>query len=170
MVEPIVEPTEQLTYEEIRSLPPHEKGRFIESSVQSLVQINKDRGLALSEIEKTTKFPKNTLIKHVELLHSKRNIYKISRGRFSIYYPNLTSNEVQFRDIMYGKGNSQRYGVRIVENIAGKHVLIQEREIDENGFVEDVGGVMIPLAKISELTNMLLQISNNLQLVQGMEK
>lgn len=170
MVEPVVEPTDQLSPEEIRSLSPQEKGRFIESSVLSLININNNRGLTLSEIENTTKYPKNTLIKHVELLHCKRKIHKISRGRFGIYYPNMdTNDEVRFRDIMYGNGDSQRYGVRIINNINGKHVLIQEREIDENGFVEDVGGVLIPISKISELTNMLLQVTNNHEIMARSE-
>jgi len=166
MVEPLVEPTDQLSPEEIRSLSPQEKGGFIESSVLSLININGNRGLTLSEIENTTKYPKNTLIKHVELLRCKRKIQKISRGRFGIYYPNVdTHDEVHFRDIMYGAGDSHRYGVRIIKNITGKHLLIQEREIDENGFVQDIGGVLIPMSKISELTNMLLQITSNSELM-----
>lgn len=166
MVEPIVEPTDLLSCEEIRSLSPQEKGGFIESSILSLININGNRGLTLSEIENTTKYPKNSLIKHVELLRCKRKIHKISRGRFGIYYPNIdTHNEVRFRDIMYGVGDSHRYGVRIINNINGKHLLIQEREIDGNGFVEDIGGVLIPMSKISELTNMLLQITNNSEIM-----
>lgn len=159
MVEPVVEPHDKLSSDDIRGLPQMQRGKFIESSVLSLINANGSRGLSISEIEKVTQYPKNTLLKHMELLFSKRKVHKITRGRFSLYYPNGIIQNTHFRDIMYGRNNIHRYGVNIIHNINGKYIHIQEREIDENGFPEDIGGVLIPLEKVSELINLLLVAS-----------
>ena len=161
MVEPIVEPTDKLSLEEIRAIPQDERGKFMENAILALIQANGGRGLALSEIEKVTQFPKNTLYKHVELLFAKRKITRKLIGRSAIYFPiGQLNRRVELRDIMYGKGQHRRYGVRIIDAIDGKHALIQERELDANGFPEDIGGVLIPLAVVPELINMLRAVSD----------
>ncbi|MBI3639925.1 MAG: hypothetical protein HY223_06375 [Thaumarchaeota archaeon] len=166
MVEPIVEPNDKLSIDDIRALPPYERSKFIESSVLALINANGTRGLTTSEIERATHYPKNTLLKSIELLFCKRKVHRITRGKFGIYYPNGDSSpETNFRDIMYGRNNVHRYGVRVINNIDGKYVHIQEREMDENGFLEDIGGVLIPVEKITELINMLLLITKQSQVM-----
>jgi len=155
LVEPLVEPTDKLSADDIRGLPQSQRGQFIESSVLSLINANGTRGLSVSEIVRVTQYPKNTLLKHIELLFCKRKIHKITRGKFGLYYPNNIIQKTHLRDIMYGRNNVQRYGVDVVHNIYGKYIRIQEREIDENGFPEDIGGVMIPVEKVNELINLL---------------
>lgn len=153
MVEPIVEPPNKLSSEELKAIPQSERGRFVESSVYSLIQANGKRGLALSEIERVTEYPKNTLYKHLELLYSKRKINKLTIGKTSLFYPNgqiYKSNSPP--DIIYG---NKRFGVRFLENLDGQYLHIQERELDENGFSYDIGGILIPTAKMSELFNMV---------------
>jgi hypothetical protein len=154
MVEPIVEQKDKLTLEELKAIPQNERGRFIESSVYSLILANGMRGLTLSEIERVTQYPKNTLYKHVDLLFAKRKINRISVGNAGIFYPNGQVNRgVPPKDIMYGQG--RRYGVRLLENLDGQYIHIQEREMNEHGFTEDLGGVLIPMKIIFELINMI---------------
>ena len=154
MVEPIVEPMEKLSLEELKAIPLNERGRFIETSVYSLINANGTRGLSLAEIERVTQYPKNSLYKHVELLNAKRKINKISVGKTGLYYPNgQVYKGIAPKDIMYGK--SRRFGVRLLENLDGRYVHIQEREMDENGFPYELGGVLVPLKIIPELINMI---------------
>ena len=154
MVEPIVEPRDKLSLMDIKAIPQMERGRFIESSVNALINANGMRGLTLSEIEKVTQYPKNTLYKHVELLFAKRKINRLSIGNTGIFYPNgQIYRGVAPKDIMFG--NDRRYGVRLVENLDGRYIHIQEREVDQNGFPEDIGGVLLPLKIIPELINMI---------------
>src|SRR5438105_2307686 len=136
-------------------LPQDERSRFYESSILNLINANGSRGVSTSEIERGTRYPKNSLLKTVEILFHKRKIHRISRGKFSLYYPIGMEMLNNFRDIMYGQNQVRRYGVKVIQNIEGKFVHIQEREIDENGFLEDIGGVLIPITKIPELINML---------------
>jgi hypothetical protein len=166
MVEPVVEPIDKLSLEDIRAIPSAQRGKFIESSVLALINSNDSRGLTLAEIERLTQYPKNTLYKHIDLLFAKRKITKISRGRISIYYPNgYPSGEPHMRDIIYGKGNDHRIGVHLLENIDGKYVHIQERELDENGFSQDIGGVLVPVAIIPELINSLLKLQESVEIL-----
>lgn len=154
MVEPIVEPTDKLSVDELKTIPQNERGKFIESSVYALISANGTRGLSLSEVERVTQYPKNTLYKHVDLLHAKRKINKISVGKTGLYYPNgQIYKGVAPKDIMYG--NSKRYGVRLLQNLDGPYLHLQEREMDEHGFPSDVGGVLLPLKIIPELVTMI---------------
>lgn len=162
MVEPFVEPVDKLSLEEIKAIPQDERSKFMESAILVLIQSNGSRGLSLAEIERSTQFPKNTLYKLVELLFAKRKIARISRGRFATYYPiGQPSRKTELRDIMYGRGQHRRYGVQTIETIDGKYALIQERELDENGFPEDIGGVLIPIPVLPELINMLRALSES---------
>jgi len=153
MVEPIVEPSNKLSADELKAIPQNERGKFIESSVNSLIQANGKRGLALSEIERITQYPKNTLYKHVELLYSKRKINKLNIGKMSLFYPNgQLYRSKPPPDIMYG---SKRFGVQLLENLDGQYLHLQERELDENGFSNDIGGILIPTKMIPEIINMV---------------
>ena len=155
MVKPLVQPSDKLSYTELKDLPQSERSKFYESSILALINANGNRGLTTSEIERATEFPKNTLLKSIELLYHKRKIHKISRGKFSLYYPNGFEMPNNLRDMTYGDDNSRLYGVKLIQNIEGKFVHIQEREVDENGFPDDIGGVLIPISKVTELINLL---------------
>lgn len=63
---------EQLPAEEFKYLPNNEKSKYMERYLESVLLKNKARGLTLSEIIKISRFSKPTLIKHLELLFSKR--------------------------------------------------------------------------------------------------
>lgn len=136
-------------------LPQDERSKFYESSILNLINANGNRGVTTTEIERGTGIPKNSLLKTVEVLFHKRKIHRIRRGKFSLYYPIGMEMPNNFRDITYGQNQIRRYGLKLIQNIEGKFVQIQEREIDENGFLDDIGGVLIPIAKVSELINML---------------
>jgi hypothetical protein len=156
LVEPIVEPHDKLTAEEMQAISPSERGRYIESSVLALINANENRGLTISEIERVTQYPKNTLLKHVDLLFAKRKINRISAGRTSIYFPNGHPYPgMDYRDIAYGKGGDHKIGVKLIENIDGKYVHIIEREVDSYGYLQDIGGVLVAVAAVPELINIL---------------
>lgn len=156
MVEPIVEPQDKLSLEDIKAISQDQRGKWVESSVLALIKANATRGLTLGEIERITQYPKNTLYKHVELLFAKRKITRISGGKFAKYYPiGQASKPQEFRDLMYGPGGHRRFGVQIIDTIDGKYAHIQERELDENGFPEDIGGILIPVAILPDLISML---------------
>ena len=165
MVKPVVQPTDNLSYDEIRDLPQNERSKYYETSILALINVNGNRGLTTSEIERATGFPKNTLLKSIEMLFLKRKIHRISRGKFSLYYPNGIEIPTTFRDITYGEQDPRLYGAKLIQNVEGKFVHIQEREIDEDGFSEDIGGVLIPVSKISELVNLLKVITEEPQQV-----
>lgn len=162
MVEPLVEPSDKLSLDEIRAIPPDDRGKYIESSVLALINANEGRGLTLAEIQKVTRYPKNSLIKHIELLYARRKISRISRGRISIYFPVGKNIGDEYRDIIFGKGNDHRIGIRVIESIDGKYAIIQEKELDQNGFLRDIGGVMVPFSIIPEINNILLRIGNGI--------
>ena len=97
------------------------------------------------------------------MLFHKRKIHRISRGKFSLYYPNGVPIPTTFRDITYGEEDLRLYGAKLIQNVEGKFVHIQEREIDENGFSDDIGGVLIPVSKVTELINLLKVITEEPQ-------
>lgn len=163
MVKPIVQPTDKLSYDEIKDLPQNERSKYYETSILALINVNGNRGLTTSEIERATGFPKNTLLKSIEMLFHKRKIHRISRGKFSLYYPNGVQVPTTFRDITYGEQEPRSYGAKLIQNVEGKFVHIQEREIDEDGFSEDIGGVLIPVSKVTELINLLKAITEEPQ-------
>ena len=164
----MVQPYDQLSFDEIKDLPQPERAKFYESSVLGLIIVNGNRGLTTSEIERATRFPKTTLLKTIELLFHKRKIHRIRRGKFSLYYPHGMEVPNKFRDITYGENNTNLYGVKLIQNVEGQFVLIQEREIDEYGFNEDIGGVLIPVSKVTELINLLkLAIDQPQNVIKG---
>lgn len=159
LVSQIVQPKDRLTPEDIQSIPIIERGKYIEAYILSLIVVNKGRGLTFSEIENFTGFTKVTLAKYLELLFSKGEIYKVKRGRLSIYYPNgRVVHPLEERDMIF---DNKKYRISLIENVEGKHVYIQEKDIDENGFEDIIRGIMLPYEHLDKIIDKLAQIKNN---------
>jgi hypothetical protein len=163
MVQPIVQPKDRLTPQDIKDIPLTERGKYVEAYLSTLIHANKERGLAPTEIENLTGFPKNTLYKYLELLFSKGEIYRVKRGRAIIFYPNgRIFHPLHERDMVF---DNKKYRISLIENPDGRHVYLQEKDIDENGFEDVVRGIMLPYEHLDKIITKLTQLKSlNLKL------
>lgn len=151
----------KLTLGEINALPPEERSRYYERYLFGLIKAN-DRGVGLTqtEIENMTGLSSNTLSKYLEMLFSKRKVYRIKRGRTLTYFPNgKVLHPIVQRDIIAfdDKNLEHRYKAYVVDNFDGKFLYLQEKEITEDGFEDVIGGVMIPRSGVEQLSKVLLE-------------
>lgn len=168
MVKPIVKPETEMSLEEIQNIPMDERGKYYERYLYQFVK-NQKEGTTLSEVQQLTGLPKPTLSKYLELLFSKRKIFKVKKGKFVVYKPNGQIFHALFeRDLLLHtneKGDIKKYRIYLIENPDGKFLYLQEKQVDGNGFEDVVGGVMIPLhslplliEKFEHITHMDLKI------------
>ena len=138
----------------IKNIPPGERAQYYEAGILALLSANGRRGLTTSEIERATCFPKNAMLKSLDVLFHQRRVHRVSRGQFRLYYAN-SDEPAPFRDIVWDEAAAagRKYNARRVSNEEGDFVRIEERETDENGFARDVGGVLVPLCKVGEVVN-----------------
>lgn len=163
MVQAIVQPKDRLSPDEIKDIPITERGKYIEAYLSTLIHANKERGLTPTEIENLTGFPKNTLLKYLELLFSKGEIYRVKRGKAVIYYPNgRIFHPLRETDMVF---DNKKYRISLVENPDGKQVYLQEKDIDENGFEDVVRGIMLPYEHLDAIISKLTEVKRlNLKL------
>ncbi len=154
----------KLAPDEIMMLSPEERSRYYERYLFELLKMHFKQGLTLAELEKITGMSVNTLSKYLELLNSKRKVYRSKRGRTIIYYPNgrivhsLTEKDLILTDEI--TGNEKRYRIYMIENPEGEQlVYIQEKELDSNGFENVVAGITLPKSRINEFISMLQKIN-----------
>ena len=136
----------------IRNVPPGERAQYYEAGILALLSANEGRGLTTSEIERAAGFPKNALLKALDVLYHQRKVHRVSHGQFRLYYAHRDA-PAPFRDIHWGEPAGRKYNARRVSNEEGDFVRIEERETDEHGFARDVGGVLVPLCKVGEVIN-----------------
>ena len=136
----------------IRAIPPGDRAQYYEEGILALLSANGERGLTTSEIWRATGFPKNAMLKALDVLFHQRKLHRVSHGQFRLYYAQREA-PAPFRDIRWGGSTERRYNARRVSNEGGDYIRIEERETDENGFGRDVGGVLVPLCKIGEVVD-----------------
>ena len=144
----------------IKSIPPGDRAQYYEAGILALLSANGKRGLSTSEIERATCFPKNAMLKSLDILFHQRKVHRVSHGQFRLYYANHDA-PAPFRDIHWGEAAGRKYNARRVSNEEGDFVRIEERETDEHGFARDVGGVLVPLCKVGEVVNALKAASSS---------
>lgn len=144
----------------IKSIPLGDRAQYYESGILALLSANGKRGLSTSEIERATCFPKNAMLKSLDILFHQRRVHRVSHGQFRLYYANRDA-PAPFRDIHWGEAAGRKYNARRVSNEEGDFVRIEERETDEHGFARDVGGVLVPLCKVGEVVNALRAASSS---------
>ena len=110
----------RLASEEIMMLSPEERSRYYERYLFELLKNNSKQGLTLANFEKLTSMSVNTLSKYLEILSSKRKVYRSRRGRTIIYYPNgkIAHPLIEKDLIIIDKetGFEKRYRIYLIEN------------------------------------------------------
>lgn len=153
----------KLIPEEIMMLSPEERSRYYERYLFELLKNNSKQGLTLADFEKLTSMSVNTLSKYLEILSSKRKVYRSKRGRTIIYYPNgKIAHPLIEKDLIVSDketGFEKRYRIYLIENPEGQMVYIQEKEIDINGFENVVAGITVPKTGIKSFLDMLKKIN-----------
>ncbi len=154
MAEMINDTLNKLTLDEMKLLPIDERSRYYERYIFELITAHERLGLTQKEIEQVTGIASNTVSKYLEMLFSKRNVYRVKRGKNITYFPNgrlihpLINKDIIVFD---GFGAEHRYKAYAVDNPDGKFLYLQEKEIDRKSGMENVvGGVLIPEAGISK--------------------
>lgn len=147
----------KLPLEDIKMLSPEERSKYYERYLFDIIKKHEKMGLTQSEMEKISGLTFNTLSKYLEVLTSKRKLYRIKKGKAIIYYPNgriahsLTDKDIQLK--------GKRYRIYLIENPEGEQlVYIQEKELDENGFENVVAGITIPKESLYDFTHILKKI------------
>lgn len=155
----------KLNMEEIRLLVPEERSRYYERYIFELIKLHSKEGLTQAEIERITSINANTLGKYLELLTSKRKVYRSKRGKSIIYYPNgRIAHSLSQKDIILTDeetGFEKRYRLYIIDNPEGQLLYIQEKEIDESGFENVIAGITIPKSRLFDFVNILEKIDKN---------
>jgi len=152
----------KLSLEEMQSLSPEERSRYYERYLFELIKLHSKEGLTQAELEKITGINANTLGKYLELLSSKRKVYRSKKGRSIIYYPNgkiaHSLSEKDLTIIDANTGFEKRYRFYLIENPEGQQLYIQEKEIDNNGFENVVAGITISKSGLYDFVCMLNKI------------
>lgn len=160
----------QLTFKEYGKLSKENKIRYNENYILFLLEKNKKRGLTLKEANKTIPhLSKPTVLKFLERLIAKRQIFKVHRDKLIIYYPNhrplhpLLNKRVRL--------NSKDYNLQLIDNPEGLLLFIQEINRDILGIEEILGGIMIPFTSINKIINILEEIKDNqFKLIEDFKK
>lgn len=147
------------TKKEYDALSPSERDSYIKTLLLKILEINKN-GSTIPQITKKLNeyFGENyinrlTIWRHLELLNSTREAYKIEYGRVSVYYKNgIMIHHLFQKDI---KLKNREYGFTFVKNLFGEEVYVQEKEMDKQGTSIICGGLNIPLSEIKEFISLL---------------
>ncbi|MEK6884582.1 MAG: hypothetical protein AABY22_33425 [Nanoarchaeota archaeon] len=152
----------KLNLEEIRLLSPEERSKYYERYLFELIKLHFKEGLMQAELEKLTGINANTLSKYLELLTSKRKVFRSKKGKSVIYYPNgKIAHSLMDKDLILADeltGFEKRYRLYLIENPEGQLLYIQEKELDENGFENVVAGITIPKSRLYDFIRTLSKI------------
>lgn len=162
--------SDQLRLEEYEKLSKDSKRRYNENYFLSLLEKNEERGLTLNEAEKiTAHLSKPTVLKILEKLIAKRQIFKVQRGNLIIYYPNhrplhpLLNKKLRLGD--------KNYSFQLIDNPEGLSLFIQEINRDILGIEEISGGIMIPFNAVDKIINELEHIKKKeVELIEDLKK
>lgn len=163
MPEPIKDVLNKLSLEEIKMLPTDDRSRYFERYLFELIKTQERAGITQKELEGLTGLSGNTLSKYLELLFSKRNVYRVKKGNNVTYFPNGRVHTFINKDVtVYDKsGIEHRYKAYAVDNPDGKFLYLQEREVDRRTGIENViGGVLIPETGIAKFKGIFGEFEN----------
>ena len=160
--------------EKIRNIPIDERGKYYERFFYNLILESDKKGMSFRKagitpayIKKITKINDNTVDKYLYSLFLKRKVYRIKIGNSYKYFPNgRVLHAITDRDITLG---DKRYRVYQIRNPDGDFFYLQEKEIDDNGFEEIVGGITIPkegVMKIIEVMNEALAQNKEIDILE----
>lgn len=143
-------PKLMLDQEEIKTLNPLEREKYVRSLIKNILSVN-NNGVMVSEIVDATALNRITVTKHLEYLVAIREAYKSDRGTGAIYYQN--GRLVHQTDRMIIPIGNKIYEFVKLENADGNFVFIQEKEEDEMKAKTVKGGIMIRVEDLFTFLN-----------------
>lgn len=161
----------ELTPKEYMQLSKQNKARYNENYISAFLDLNKEQGLTLTECSKVIKhLSKPTILKYMERLIAKRQIYKVERDKLVIYYPNNRPLHPLYNKTIILE-NGKKYIIQVLDGPDGLAAFVQEATKDLFGMEETVGGIMIPLCHIEKIQSVLLDISSKrMKLVDDLKR
>jgi len=160
----------ELAPEEYEKLSKGNKVRYNENYIISLLEKNKEGGFTLQEADRIIHhLSKPTILKFLERLIAKRQIFKIQRDKLIIYHPNHRPiHPLLNKKISLGDKN---YNIQLIDNPEGLSLFIQEINRDILGIEEITGGIMIPFVSVDKIVNVLNDIKNQqFKLIEDFKK
>lgn len=143
-------PDVMLSPEEVQTLRPTEREKYIRSLMKDILLAN-ESGVMASEIVDATNLNRITVTKHLEYLVAIREAYKSDRGTGSVYYQN--GRLVHSTDRLSITIDDKIYDFIKLENADGAFVFIQEKEQDELRSKTVKGGIMIRCQDLFQFTS-----------------
>lgn len=152
----------KLSNEELAGLPPVERARYLEGFIFNVLQ-NERTGSTPTELEKVTGLSITTISKYLEVLFSKRKLYRVRRGNSITYFTNgKIHNSIDKRVVITNQsGEAKKYRIQMVENPDGEQLYVQEIQPDENGMDRAIAGIMIPRTGISNFKEIFEELSKD---------
>ncbi|MFH1801510.1 MAG: hypothetical protein ABH804_01615 [archaeon] len=153
----VVKPKTELNEKEIFSLSRDDRELYIQRYILSLLESNKTSGLTLNTLNRLVTFvSKPTLLKHLNTLMAKRQIYKVKRGNAVEYYPNHRPLHPLISKIITLQ--KKKYKFQLIEYEDGLQLYIQEINRNVYGKEEVAGGILIPFTDLNQITTYLQKI------------
>lgn len=166
----VIKMRNQLALEEYDKLSKENKIRYNENYILVLLEKNKKRGLTLKEADKIIlHVSKPTILKFLERLVAKRQIFKVRRDKLIIYYPNNRPLHPLLNKRISLDGRD--YNIQLIDNPEGLSLFVQEINRDLLGIEEITGGIMIPFNSINKMVNVLDEIKDQqFKLIEDLKK
>ena len=148
--------------DKIKNIPIDERGKYYERLFYNMISQSSEKGMPFrkagiipAKIKKITKINDNTVDKYLNSLFLKRKVYRVKIGNSYKYFPNgKISHPITDRDISI---EHKRFRIYQIRNPDGDFFYIQEKEIDDNGFEEIVGGITVPKEGIIKIIEVLYE-------------
>ena len=135
--------------EEYKKKSPQQKERYSEMKIKETIQLNTDKGITISQIEKNTYFHRNTISKHIKSLIHKGEVYQYPSGvPNGLLFSNGNLLDPIFKeDLVLG---NTLFSIYIINNRMGKFLYLQEKKENLYGQLETKGGLIIPVEEAKE--------------------
>ena len=144
---------------EFRNLSRARQQQYAERAVFKLIEENPQNGVTLQELRVQTPFSVSTISKYLDVLLAKRQVYRVTRGNVSIYFPNGTPiHEIESFDV---DADKKAYKIALIQDNAGKQIYIQEFEIDGVGMKQLAGGIVVPSFVAQAVARAIQKASHN---------
>ena len=159
-----------LMLEEYERLSKDNRTNYNETFFLSLLAKNKEQGLTLQEAtECASHLSKPTVLKFLERLLAKRQIFRVHRDKLIIYYPNNRPLHPLFNESI--NLGDKKYGIQLIDNLEGLSLFVQEIHRDLIGIETVSGGIMIPFNSIDKIMDTFNKIrSQRFKLVEEFKK
>jgi biotin operon repressor len=157
--EMIILPKDLLETEQFKVMPALEKDSYLDKTLKKILDLNSN-GITAPVIARALGVNASTIWRHLEKLTSTREGYKISYGKTTVYYPNgKMIHHFKKEDLIL---RDKAYSFFYVVNNFGKFMYLQEKKQDRLGASEVVGGLLIPVNKIGEFVNAIIESSKEI--------